>query len=291
MKPPRFAYVEPRTVEQALDFLGEHAADTKVLAGGQSLMPVLNMRLVRPAYVLDLNPLSDLEYVRVESDRLHIGAMTRHETLMTSPEVGSSCPPLSQAMRWVGHTAIRCRGTIGGSLVHADPAAELPAVMVAMDAEMVIAGRDGRRTVPAAEFFVTYYTTAIERDELLVEIIVPTVPAAAGTAVLEIARRHGDFALAGVVTVVTPNGTGARDVRLSAFGLDEVPRRHRDVEQFVTGGPPSDDLFDEAGRLLAASVEPEDDIHATAGYRRDMGAVLTRRALKAAFAEAGLSAT
>lgn len=291
MKPPRFAYVEPHTVAQAVDFLGRNAEETKLLAGGQSLMPVLNMRLVRPTYVLDLNPLTELDYVRVDGDRLRIGALTRHDTLMRSPEVGKLCPPLTRGMRWVGHTAIRNRGTIGGSLVHADPAAEMPAVMVAMDAEMILEGPRGRRSVPASDFFLTYYETATGRDEILVEIAVPVVPAGSGTSVLEIARRHGDFALAGIVAVVTPNRGVARDVRLSAFGLDEVPRRHADVEALVAGRAPTADILREASELLASAVEPEDDIHATAKYRRDMGAVLTRRALAAAFAEAGLPAT
>lgn len=290
MKPPKFQYWDPRGVDDVVKFLGDHGDEAKVLAGGQSLMPVLAMRLARPDYLVDLNRVEGLDYIREESGSLRIGALTRQDTVRRSEAVESVAPLVWKAIPYIGHTAIRYRGTVGGSVVHADPSAELPAVMLALDAEFVVRGRRGERVVPAREFFVTYFTTAVGTDELLTEIRVPRTPAGAGTSIQELARRHGDFALSGIAAVIEGSGTKIERARLCAFGVDEVPVRLDEVERLIGGQEVTDDLLVEAGKRAAASVQPESDIHASGDYRRDMTDVLTRRALREALDEAGAQA-
>ena len=288
MKPPNFRYWDPATVDETVRFLEQNADDTKLLAGGQSLMPVISMRLARPEFVVDINGLTELDYIRVDGDRLRIGALTRHDALMHSPDVQRLCPLMAKALPYIGHTAIRYRGTIGGSIVHADPSAELPAIARALDAELVVTGPRGRRSIPADEFFVTYFMTAIEPDEMLTEIVVPAQPERGGSAVLELARRHGDFAVAGVAVAVSPDGGGQLEsARVCAFGVDEVPRRIEEAEALLAGQRPTAELVADAGAATARSVEPESDMHASGEYRQQMAGVLTRRALGQALAEAG----
>lgn len=280
MKPARFKYWAPEAVADVVDFLADRGEDTKLLAGGQSLMPVMNMRLARPEYLIDLNRLGGLDEIRRENGHLSIGAMARQEAILESPLAAESCPLLGAAIPWIGHMAIRHRGTLGGTVVHADPAAELPAVAVALDAEMVLLRRSGRRSVPAEEFFISYFTTAAEADELLVEVRFPVQPQGSRVAVREIARRHGDFALAGVVVSLVAHEDGSvSSPRVCALGVDDVPRRLRASESVLDGQVPSEELLREAGRLAAEAVEPEDDMHATASYRREMTGVLTQRAV------------
>jgi CO/xanthine dehydrogenase FAD-binding subunit len=287
LKPPKFQYWDPESVDDVVGFLKDHGDDSKLLAGGQSLMPVLAMRLARPDYLIDLNRVGGLDYVREENGSLRIGALTRQDALWRSDAVRRSCPLLSKAIPFIGHSAIRYRGTIGGSVVHADPSAELPAVMSALDAEFTVKGPGGTRVVPAREFFVTFFTTAVAADELLIEIRVPTVPAGAATAIDELARRHGDFALAGIAAVVHATGSRVERAQICAFGVDEAPVRLESVERLVAGQDATDELLTEAGSQAAQAVEPESDIHASAEYRREMTNVLTRRALKQALAESG----
>jgi carbon-monoxide dehydrogenase medium subunit len=284
LKPPRFHYADPDSVEGALACLAEHGEDAKVLAGGQSLMPLLNMRLARPEWLVDINGIAELGGVHANG-ALAVGALTRHHDAARSEIVRERCPLLAEALPLVGHAAIRYRGTIGGSLAHADPAAELPAVAVALDAEMVLRGQAGERTVPAAQFYRSFLETAIEPTELLAAVRFPGRPARAGSAVLELARRHGDFALAGVaVEVVAEDGLSAR---ACAFGVDQVPVRLTAVEELLAGEAPTGELLAQAGELAARSVDPASDMHASAGYRRRMTGVLARRALERALANAG----
>jgi CO/xanthine dehydrogenase FAD-binding subunit len=288
MKPPKFRYWDPATVDETVRFLEQNADETKLLAGGQSLMPVISMRLAHPEFLVDINGVSELDYIRVDGDRLRVGALTRHDTLLRSPEVERVCPLVSKALPHIGHSAIRYRGTIGGSIVHADPSAELPSVALALDAELTVAGPRGKRTIPASEFFITFFTTAAEPDEMLTEIAFPVQRPASGTAVLELARRHGDFALAGVATTVTLDGDrGIDSARVCAFGVDDVPRRMDEVESLLSGQRPTAELVAQAGALTARSIEPETDMHASGDYRRRMAGVLTRRALTEALADAG----
>jgi carbon-monoxide dehydrogenase medium subunit len=289
MKPPNFKYWVPGTVDEAVGFLAQHADDTKLLAGGQSLMPVISMRLARPDYLVDINGLTELDYVRADGNRLRIGALTRHATLMESADVQRHCPLISKALPFVGHTAIRHRGTIGGSIVHADPSAELPAVAAALDAEMIVTGPNGQRTIPAAEFFITFFMTSMEPDEMLTEVAFPIRAREKGTSVAEFARRHGDFAVAGVAISIDANGGGLIDsARVCAFGVDDVPRRVDAAESLLAGQAPTRALLAEAGAATAASVDPETDMHASGAYRQEMAGVLTRRGLEAALTEAGL---
>lgn len=288
MKPPKFKYWKPTSVDETVQFLEQNADQTKLLAGGQSLMPVISMRLARPDYLVDINGLTELDYIRPDGDQMRVGALTRQNTLMQSGDVQRLCPMVSKALPYIGHTAIRHRGTIGGSIVHADPSAELPAVATALDAEMVVTGPNGSRAIPASEFFLTFFMAAMEPDEMLMEVVFPVQQEGSGSEVLEFARRHGDFAVAGVAVAVTPNGGGIGSARVCAFGVDDVPRRIDEAESLLSGQRPTADLLSEAGAATARNLEPESDMHASGEYRREMAGVLTGRALTEALAQAGI---
>jgi len=279
--------LDPSTVEEAVAFLAEHADASNVLAGGQSLVPLLNMRLVRPEYIVDLNRVAELDYVHADDGVVAVGALTRHDTLGRDPLMRRQCPLVARAIPHIGHQSIRYRGTAGGTIAHADPSAELPAVAVALDAEIGLRGPAGARTVAARDFFRTYLTTSIEPGEIVTELHFPVRPDGAGSAILELARRHGDFALVGVVTEVTLEAGTIRSARLAAFGVDDVARRLPDAEAVLVGEEPVRELLEHAAAVAAAAVDPATDMHASAGYRRAMTGVLVRRALLSAVAEAG----
>ncbi|TFH24498.1 MAG: xanthine dehydrogenase family protein subunit M [Myxococcales bacterium] len=281
MKPPVFDYVAPTAVEEAVGLLCEHDFDAKILAGGQSLMPLLNMRLARPSILIDVARIPDLDFIRVDDSGVSIGAMTRQRTLELSGEVRERFGLLHDVMHYVAHPQNRNQGTVGGSLVHADPAAELPAVATALGATFKARGPDGEREIDVDEFFVTYLTTSLEPTELLTEIRFPLLPERSGHSVQEVARRHGDFALAGVVATVTLEG-GAKiaDSRIVMFGVGEKAVRAEAAEQSIAGEMPGESLFATAGeKAIATLEEPLSDVHATAEYRTDLARVLTRRAL------------
>jgi carbon-monoxide dehydrogenase medium subunit len=288
VKPPRFRYADPATVDEALDLLARHGPEAKVLAGGQSLMPLLNFRLARPAHVIDVNRLTSLAAIAAGDDGgLRIGALARQRALERSALVSERCPLLGQALSFVGHPQIRARGTLGGSLAHADPAAELPAVMVALEARLTLRRAGGERTVAAEDFLVGLLTTALGHDELLTEIALPPWPARTGSGVREVAKRHGDFALGGVAATLTLDAQGrVARARLVGFGVGPVPMRLADAERSLVGGAPTPTAFAEAGRLASAAVDPADDIHASAAYRTRLAGVLTMRALTDALASA-----
>jgi CO/xanthine dehydrogenase FAD-binding subunit len=288
MKPPRFDYVLPRGVEEALSVLAQHGERAKVLAGGQSLVPLLNFRLVRPAYLVDLNDIAGLGGIRVADGRLCIGAMTRQRAVETSALVRERCPLLAEAMPQIGHTQIRNRGTIGGSLAHADPAAELPAVVAALGGELVLQSARGRRVLTPEQFFVGYLTTAAEPDELLVEVLLPVAPPRTGSAFLEVSRRHGDFALVGVAVTLTVDEAGICTAGAIALtGVGPTPVVAREAARALVGVRPAPAAFEEAGRRVAAGVEPDGDLHASSEYRQHLAGVLTRRALARAAERAG----
>ena len=292
MKPAPFDYAAPETIEETLALLGEYGADAKLLAGGQSLMPLLNMRLARPSVLIDLNRVSALDYMRVSDGEVRIGALTRQRAAERSPVVAKHLPLMTDALRWVGHAQIRNRGTIGGSLAHADPSAELPAVAAALGATFVVAGQSGTRLLLPEEFFVGYLTTAIEPAEVLTEIRFPKMAAAAGCAFVEVARRHGDFALVGVAAVVHPAGAGTgagrfHDVRLVFTGVGPTPVRIREAEAALEGQKFEERLLADVARLVAGRLDPESDIQASAEYRKHVAGVLARRALLAAALRAG----
>lgn len=258
-----------------LSKLGE---GSRALAGGQSLVPLMNFRLVRPSHLVDLNRIGELRYLKVENGELRIGAMTRQREVELSAAIAEHWPLLRDATTYIGHVQIRNRGTVGGSLAHAYPSAELPVAMVALDALFVLRGKKSQRTVRAADFFVTYMTTLLEPGELLVEIRVPAVPTRTGWSFQEISRRYGDFALAGVATMVTLDGAGAiQEARVSFTG--PTPVRPSKAEKLMAGQKPSESLFREAARVATSDLDQDSDIHASADYRRSASEVLARRAL------------
>lgn len=281
MKPPVFDYATPASLAEATDLLVRYEGDAKVLSGGQSLVPLLNMRLARPAVLVDLARIPDLDWLRVDADAVAIGAMTRQRTVELSPEVRTKHPLLHAGMELIAHPQNRNQGTIGGSLAHADPAAELPALALALEARFDAVGPNGTRAIAADDFFLTYLTTALEPAEILTAVRFPTLAGRTGWAIQEVARRHGDFALAGVVAIVAlaPDGTIA-SARLVLFGVGATPLRARAAEQMLTGQAAEAALFARAGAQAAADLdEPLTDVHANADYRRDLARVLTARAL------------
>lgn len=292
MKPPRFDYAAPTTLAEAVGLLKQHEADAKILAGGQSLMPLLNMRLTRPGILIDLGKIAELSYVREVDGVLAIGAMTTKRTLEDSDLVKNRQPLLHAATLQIGHVAIRNRGTVGGSLAHADPAAEYPAVAVALDAQFRVIGPNGARTINAADFYLSYLTTALEPTEILTEVRFPVLPRGTGWSCMEVARRHGDFAMTGAVVTASLGSDGrCASARVVLFGVAPVPLRVTAAEQAVTGQKPSEKLFQEAGlKATEAAQEPLSDVHASAEYRRYLAQVLTRRALAETVNRAGRAA-
>jgi len=288
IKPPRFEYLAPTSLDDALGLLADHGEDAKVLAGGQSLVPLLNFRLVRPGFLIDLNEIPDLSYIRSENGRIAIGAMTRQRAVEMSDVVADRCPLLADAMPQIGHFQIRNRGTVGGSLAHADPAAELPAVVAALGGELVVRSRRGQRTLTPEQFFVAYLTTSVEPAELLVEVRLPAAPPRTGAAFVEVSRRHGDFALVGVAASVTLDEAGVcTGCAIALTGVGPTPVVARDAARGLIGVKPGDDVFVEAGRRAAAPLRPDGDLHASSEYRKHVAAVLTRRALARAVSRVG----
>lgn len=283
MKPAPFEYVAAESVEEALAALQKNNPDGKILAGGQSLLPLLNLRLTKPKLLVDLNGISGLDGIRETPEGLAIGAMTRQSKLEHSLLVRQRCPLLAEAIRYIGHVAIRHRGTIGGSLAHADPAAELPALALALDAKFAIAGRGTDRVISAEEFFLDFLTTALAPDEILRQIVFPIIRPSSGYALEEIARRHGDFAIAGVVVIVDLDDAGKiAEARVALFGLAPTPVRARQAERALVGRELDDRAMLDAAVLLEEVLEPPGDIRASSAYRKHAAAVLLSRALKRA---------
>lgn len=282
MKLPYVEYEAPATIDEAVGLLAEHQDEASVLAGGQSLIPLLALRLARPAMLIDINGLGGLSGVSVTDGRVAIGAMTREYVAEESETIADSVPLLAAALPLIGHEAIRTRGTVGGSLAHADPAAELPAVARALDAELVVRSRSGDRVVPAAEWFEGYLTTSRRPDEILIEVRFPTAGQGAGVAFLEVARRHGDFAIVGLATSLTFDDGAISDARLAFSGLADVPVRATAAEDILAGERPSPELFEEAARRATAELEPPADLHGSSEYRKKVAATLVRRGLQAA---------
>ncbi len=278
MKPPPFDYARPESLEEALDLLARHGDEAKLLAGGQSLMAMLNFRLLAPAILVDINRLDRLAGIEEGDGRLSIGALTRHHALETSDLVAERLPVLHAAMGHVAHLAIRNRGTVGGSLAHADPAAELPAMMCLLDATLRVAGPAGTREISVHDFFTGALETALGDDEILLGIDLPSLPPGTAWGFEEFSRRAGDFALAGVAVLVEPTGA----VRLALLGVDETPVRARAAEAELARGALSDAAVGQAVEALRAEISPLDDLHAGADYRRHLAGVLTTRALAAA---------
>jgi CO/xanthine dehydrogenase FAD-binding subunit len=282
VKPAAFDYLRPESVDEAITQLAEYGADAKVLAGGQSLMPMLNFRMARPSVLIDINRLTALDFVEECGGGLRIGALTRHQTLETSPLVRERFPVLGEAMKHVAHLAIRNRGTIGGSLSHADPAAELPMLALLLDAEI----RTSIASHAAEVFFLGPLTTVLTDDELVTEIVLPALPPKTGWGFEEFSLRAGDFAFATVTATLTVEGGKIAEARLSVGGVGETPLRLRAVEVALAGKPFTSKLVAEAAQQARDSVDPSSDLRASTDFRRHLVGVLTERALEAAWARA-----
>jgi CO/xanthine dehydrogenase FAD-binding subunit len=286
MKPPIFDYIAATSIDVAVAALAEAGGEAKVLAGGQSLMPMLNFRLLRPSILVDINRIPGLGFIEETPDSIRIGALTRHFALETSPLVARHFPVLSCAMTHVAHLAIRNRGTIGGSLSHADPAAELPMLALLLNAELHIASASGDRAVAARDFFLDTMTVDLDGTELLAEIVLPKPPPRSGWGFEEVARRHGDFALAAVATTLTLSGDSIAQARVALTGVGPTALRATAAEKLLVGQKLNDKLTLRVIAAVREAISPETDLHASAYYRRHLAGVLTGRALAAAWRRA-----
>lgn len=290
MKPPRFAYCAPHMLEEALALLDQYGEEAKILAGGQSLIPLLNMRLAGPSYLLDINHLNELHYIEAEDGYLAIGATTRQRQVERSPLAQKALPLLIDTVQHIGHMQIRNRGTLVGSIAHADPAAELPALLTCLDGQVVATSSGGERLINAQAFFTGYLSTALAPNELLTEVRFPVISSHAGWAFLEFARRSGDYALVGVAAVLTPSLDGScLSAQLAYLGIAGAPIRGRAVETVLLGSTLDDHVLDHAAAIARSLVSDDmQDVHATVEYRRSLTAEITKRVLKAAWAKCRL---
>jgi carbon-monoxide dehydrogenase medium subunit len=288
MKPAAFEYVVADSVERAVAALSDAGGEAKILAGGHSLVPMLNYRLLRPAILIDINRISGLAFIEDAGDAVKIGALTRHHRLETSPVIAQHFPLLSCAMTYVAHLAIRNRGTIGGSLSHADPAAELPMISVLLDAKLHVGSSRGTRIVDARNFFRDTLTVDLAEDELLTEIHLPKLPSKSGWGFEEVSRRAGDFALAAAATTIILSGGAINEARIALTGVGPTPVRVRDAEALLVGQELSPKLTARAIDAVRAAIEPETDLQASADYRRHLAGVLAGRALGAAWQRADM---
>jgi carbon-monoxide dehydrogenase medium subunit len=282
VKAAAFDYLAPESMTAAIEALAEYGGEAKVLAGGQSLMPLLNFRLVRPAALIDLRRVPDLTGIGVSGASIRIGAMTTHRSVELEGELLGRCRMLGEALGVIGHVAIRNVGTVGGSMAHADAAAEWPVLALALDGRFTAVGTTGQRTITAKDFFTGWMSTALAPDEILTRIDLSLPPSGAGTAFREVSRRHGDFGLAGVATVISGEDGLVSAVRISLLGLALKPVRAAEAEHLLVGREPTNELFDEAAKAIDAVIQPLSDQHATEAYKRHLGKVLTVRALRAA---------
>lgn len=287
MKPPAFEYADPATVDEVMALLGEHGDSAKILAGGQSLMPMLNLRLLRPSFLVDINRTARLSFIEARGDELLIGAMTRQRTIETSGLVAENCPLLREAMPFIAHFQIRNRGTIGGSLSHADPAAELPTVVSALGGSVVLRSPRGERVLSADRFYTGYLSTALAPDELMTEIRLPFQRPGTGWAFTEVSRRHGDFALAAAAACIALDGKGrCTSARIVLAGVHAVPFRHPGGEKALVGTMLTKTDVEAASALLASELDPQTDLHASSHYRKQAARVLSVRAIQTAAARA-----
>ena len=280
MKPPVFKYVRVDSIGGALSALAENRGEAKILAGGQSLVPMLNFRIASPRVLVDINPVKELDYLRVEEGWVRIGARTRQRALDRSLDVKRKCPLLAEAVKWIGHPEIRNRGTVGGSLVHADPTAELALVAILLDSQVKIQGNGKSRTVGAADFFQGIMATSIAEDEILTEVSYPVAPARSGYGFRELCIRHGDFAVVAAAVQLTVGGNGrCTEARVAVAGAGPTPLRIRGAEEVLVGNNGTDEVFDAAAARVPGEVQPFADLQGSEAYRREMARVFVRRAL------------
>lgn len=288
MKPPHFEYVTPSSLSEAVTLLNDFDGEAKILAGGQSLAPLLNMRFARPGLLIDIARIPELDYVRRDGDHIAVGAMARQRSVEFADVVRSDHPFLHSATMHIAHPQNRNQGTLCGSVAHADPAAEYPALAIALGATMKVLGPEGEREIPASEFFVTYLTTSMDFGELLTEVRFPVLGPKVGWSIQEVARRHGDFALTGAMATVALGASGhVAEARVVLFGVDATAIRVPDAEALLTGCKPTPELLEEAASKAPQTIDdPLSDVHATAEFRRHLAGVLTRRALAEAVTRA-----
>lgn len=287
MKPPPFDYAVPTSIAEAISLLQEHGEGAKILAGGQSLVPLLNFRLIEPQILVDINRIEGLSYIEERDGGLRIGTLTRHRTLETSALVRSKCPILSKAASLIGHVAIRNRGTFGGSLAHADPAAELPLLLATLGGRIFVSGVQGDRGVDAADFFIDYLTTDLRPTELLVGAWIPNLPSHTGWGFHEFTLQHGGFAVAAAAALVTLDHQGAcRSATITIGNVAPTPLRAKKAELLLQGVRPGNQAIAEAARLAVEGAQPTSDFHTSAEYRKALAEVLVRRTLEDAWARA-----
>lgn len=282
LKPPKFAYHAPESIDAAVALLDRYAGEARPLAGGQSLVPMLNFRLLSPAALIDLGRVSGLAQIREEGNTVVIGAMTRQRAAERSTLLAGRLPLLREALGWVGHLPTRTRGTLGGSIAHADPSAEIPMTLLALDGEVVATGSRGRRSIAARDLFQSFFATSLEPGEILTEIRIPCMAPGAGYAIEEFARRKGDFAIVGIAAVVSREGLRCTGARIVASGIGGAPLRLRDAERMLEREGLEETVIERASELAAKEVDPLTDPNASADYRRHLVAVLVRRALERA---------
>jgi carbon-monoxide dehydrogenase medium subunit len=286
LKPAPFEYVRASSVDHAIESLRRFGDEAKPLAGGQSLVPMMALRLARPTALIDLGDLDELRYME-NGVSFRIGGMTTHALVARDAVMRSRWPMISEAVGLIGHEAVRNRGTIAGSLAHADPAAEWPVLALTLDAEIDVVGATGARTIPADEFFISYFTTSLTEDELITEVRFPTSSPGVGSAFIELARRPGDFGVAGVASVIYLTEDRAQDARLGLMGVAETPIRVKEAEAMLRGQPLSTELVEAVTDVVKRSINPPQDVHATSEFRRNAAAVITARAIRTAWIRAG----
>jgi carbon-monoxide dehydrogenase medium subunit len=282
-----FEYEAPTTVEEAIRLLSQHGDRGRVLAGGHSLIPIMKLRLAQPEVLIDIGRVAALRYVRAEGDHLAIGALATHAQVLTDPTIGERCAVLAETAGHIGDAQVRNRGTIGGALAHADPAADYPATILALDAEIVVQGPGGRRTISAAEFFTGLFTTALASDELLVEVRVPAVGPGSGGAYVKRPNPASHYAVVGIAAVVRLEGGRIASVSIGVTGAGAQPSRAAAAERALLGQVPTDETIATAAAVAAEGIDLLSDIHGSAEYRADMVCVYTRRALREAIRRAG----
>ncbi|WP_409292609.1 FAD binding domain-containing protein [Peribacillus sp. SCS-37] len=287
MKPSKFEYYRPKTVESALSLLDESGFDGKILAGGQSLVPIMNMRLSTPDCLIDINHISDLDFIEFENETIKIGTLTRQSRVEASSLIKEKSGLLGEAVPFIGHVQTRNRGTFGGSLVHADPSAEIPLSLMASGGSILIASTEETRKVEVEDFFVTYLTTDLMPTELLTEVHIPVWEGRVGYSFNEISRRHGDFALvAAACQLALDDQNKISRIRLALGGVEAVPLLVEEANNIMCGEQISESLLEKVADIVADAVDPESDLHASADYRRHLAAVLTKRTLESAYTRA-----
>jgi aerobic carbon-monoxide dehydrogenase medium subunit len=283
VKPAPFEYFAPTSVEELVSLLEQHGDEAKLLAGGQSLIALLALRLATPSVVIDLNRVAGLDYLSEDGDAITVGALARHRAVEKRFESTDRCPMVSEAVGLIGHVAIRNRGTVVGSVIHADPAAEWPALALALEGECDVVGPQGKRTIPAEELFVTYFTTTLSADEVATELRIKLPPARMGSAFTELSRRHGDFAIAGAGAVLGLDSLGrVDDARIVLIGVADTAMRIGQAEAVLVGREPSSEGLAEAAEVVGKSIDPAGDVHGSSEFRKHVTKVLTRRALETA---------